>query len=203
SLRIPVVEVAGYEADDLIATLVKEARQEGLAVLVVTGDRDTLQLIDDQAGVRVMMTRRGITDTMIYDEAGVQERYGVPPERYIDIASLRGDPSDNLPGVPGGGERTATTRGGASGTAEEVVAHAEEQRGKLKENLLAHGEDVLCNKQLMRLRGDGPLPVAARDLHMGPWDRAEIHRLFDTLEFHPLRERLVWTPVETGPAAPG
>src|SRR4029450_1354571 len=152
SLRIPVVEVAGYEADDLIATLVKEARQEGLAVLVVTGDRDTLQLIDDQAGVRVMMTRRGITDTMIYDEAGVQERYGVPPERYIDIASLRGDPSDNLPGVPGVGEKTATKLVQAYGTAEEVVAHAEEQRGKLKENLLAHGDDVLRNKQLMRLR---------------------------------------------------
>src|SRR4030095_1864304 len=91
----------------------------------------------------------------------------------------------------------------AYGTAEEVVAHAEEQRGKLKENLLAHGEDVLRNKQLMRLRDDVPLPVAARDLRMGPWDRAEIHRLFDTLEFHPLRERLFATAVETGPVDTG
>jgi DNA polymerase I len=203
ALRIPVVEVAGYEADDLIATLVRLARDEQLPVLVVTGDRDNLQLIDDQAGVRVMMTRRGITDTAIYDEAAVQERYGVPPGRYIDVASLRGDPSDNLPGVPGVGDKTATKLVQAYGTAEEVVAHADEQRGKLKENLLAHGDDVLRNKQLMRLRDDVPLPVGVRDLRMGPWDRAEIHRLFDTLEFHPLRERLFATTVESGPVDAG
>ena len=203
SLRIPVVEVAGYEADDLIATLVKQAREEGLPVMVVTGDRDALQVIDDQADVRVMMTRRGITDTAVYDEAAVQERYGVPPGRYIDVASLRGDPSDNLPGVPGVGDKTATKLVQAYGTAEEVVAHAEEQRGKLKENLLAHGEDVLRNKQLMRLLDDVPLPVGVRDLRMGAWDRAEIHRLFDTLEFHPLRERLFATTVESGPVDAG
>jgi DNA polymerase I len=203
ALRIPVVEVAGYEADDLIATLVKEARQERLPVLVVTGDRDNLQLIDDEAEVRVMMTRRGITDTAVYDEAAVQERYGVPPGRYIDVAALRGDPSDNLPGVPGVGDKTATKLVQAYGTAEEVVAHADEQRGKLKENLLAHGDDVLRNKQLMRLRDDVPLPVGVRDLRMGAWDRAEIHRLFDTLEFHPLRERLFATTVDTGPVDTG
>ncbi len=203
ALRIPVVEVAGYEADDLIATLVSQARAEGLPVLVVTGDRDNLQLIDDQADIRVMMTRRGITDTTVYDEAAVQERYGVPPGRYIDVASLRGDPSDNLPGVPGVGDKTATKLVQAYGIAEEVVAHASEQRGKLKENLLAHGEDVLRNKQLMRLRDDVPLPIGVRDLRMGAWDRAEIHRLFDTLEFHPLRERLFATTVETGPVDAG
>ena len=203
SLRIPVVEVAGYEADDLIATLVKEARDERLPVLVVTGDRDNLQLIDDEAEVQVMMTRRGITDTAVYDEAAVQERYGVPPGRYIDVAALRGDPSDNLPGVPGVGDKTATKLVQTYGTAEEVVAHADEQRGKLKENLLAHGSDVLRNKQLMRLRDDVPLPVGVRDLRMGAWDRAEIHRLFDTLEFHPLRERLFATTVETGPVDAG
>ena len=203
ALRIPVVEVAGYEADDLIATLVSQARAEGLPVLVVTGDRDNLQLIDDQADIRVMMTRRGITDTTVYDEAAVQERYGVPPGRYIDVASLRGDPSDNLPGVPGVGDKTATKLVQAYGIAEEVVAHASEQRGKLKENLLAHGEDVLRNKQLMRLRDDVPLPIGVRDLRMGAWDRAEIHRLFDTLEFHPLRERLFATTVESGPVDAG
>jgi DNA polymerase-1 len=203
ALRIPVVEVAGYEADDLIATLVREARDESLPVLVVTGDRDNLQLIDDAAGVQVMMTRRGITDTAVYDDAAVQERYGVPPGRYIDVAALRGDPSDNLPGVPGVGDKTATKLVQTYGTAEEVVAHAAEQRGKLKENLLAHGDDVLRNKQLMRLRDDVPLPVGVRDLRMGAWDRAEIHRLFDTLEFHPLRERLFATTVETGPVDTG
>jgi DNA polymerase-1 len=203
ALRIPVVEVEGYEADDLIATLVAEAKGEGLPVLVVTGDRDNLQLIDDEAGVRVMMTRRGITDTAIYDEAAVQERYGVPPGRYLDVAALRGDTSDNLPGVPGVGDKTATKLVQTYGSAEEAVAHAGEQRGRLRDNLLAHADDVLRNKALMTLRSDVPLPVGVRDLHMGPWDRTEIHRLFDTLEFHPLRERLFATAAQTGPVDTG
>src|SRR5919109_4805818 len=188
ALRIPVVEVEGYEADDLIATLVGEARADGLPVLIVSGDRDNLQLVDDAADVRVMMTRRGITDTAVYDEAGVEERYGVPPGRYLDLAALRGDTSDNLPGVPGVGDKTAIKLVQTYGSAEEVVAHAAEQRGKLKENLLAHGEDVLRNKRVMALRRDVPLPVGLEDLRMGAWDREVISRLFDTLEFQPIRE---------------
>jgi DNA polymerase I len=203
ALRIPVVEVEGYEADDVIATLVGQAKAEGLPVLIVTGDRDNLQLIDDRADVRVMMTRRGITDTAIYDEAAVQERYGVPPGRYLDVAALRGDASDNLPGVPGVGDKTATKLVQAYGSAEEVVAHAAEQRGKLRDNLLANADGVLRNKQLMILRDDVPLPVGVRDLRMGSWDRTEIHRLFDTLEFHPLRERLFATTAQPGPVDAG
>jgi len=203
ALRIPVVEAEGYEADDLIATLVGEAKAESLPVLIVTGDRDNLQLIDDAADVRVMMTRRGITDTVIYDEAAVQERYGVPPGRYLDVAALRGDASDNLPGVPGVGDKTATKLVQAYGSAEEVVAHAGEQRGKLRENLLAHADDVLRNKGLMTLRSDVPLDVGVRDLRIGPWDRTEVHRLFDTLEFHPLRERLFAATAQAGPVDTG
>jgi DNA polymerase I len=203
ALRIPVVEVEGYEADDLIATLVEEAKAEGLPVLIVSGDRDNLQLVDDAADVRVMMTRRGITDTAVYDEAGVEERYGVPPGRYLDLAALRGDTSDNLPGVPGVGDKTAIKLVQTYSSAEEVVAHAGEQRGKLRENLLAHADDVLRNKRLMTLRRDVPLPVGVGDLRMGPWDRTEIHRLFDTLEFHPLRERLFATTAQAGPVDTG
>jgi DNA polymerase I len=203
ALRIPVVEVEGYEADDLIATLVGQARDEALPVLIVSGDRDNLQLINDETEVRVMMTRRGITDTAVYDEAGCEERYGVPPAQYLDVASLRGDTSDNLPGVPGVGDKTAVKLVRTYGTAEEVVAHAGEQRGKLRDNLLAHADEVLRNKGLMTLRSDVPLPVGVRDLRMGPWDRAEIHRLFDTLEFHPLRERLWATTAQTGPVDTG
>jgi DNA polymerase-1 len=190
ALRIPIVEVAGYEADDVIATLVERATQRGVPALVVTGDRDTLQLVDDHHGVRVMMTSRGITDTRVYDQAAVLERYGVPPARYVDLAALRGDPSDNLPGVPGVGDKTATKLVVAYGSAEEAVAHAQEQRGRLRENLMAHADDVRRNKQLATLRRDVPLPVGVDDLRMGPWDRGEIHRLFDTLEFQGLRERL-------------
>jgi DNA polymerase I len=203
ALRIPVVEVEGYEADDLIATLVEAAKAEGLPVLIVSGDRDNLQLVDDAADVRVMMTRRGITDTAVYDEAGVEERYGVPPGRYLDLAALRGDTSDNLPGVPGVGDKTAIKLVQTYGSAEEVVAHADEQRGKLRENLLAHADDVLRNKRLMTLRRDVPLPLGVRDLRMGPWDRTEIHRLFDTLEFHPLRERLFAATAQAGPVDTG
>jgi DNA polymerase I len=203
ALRIPVVEVEGHEADDLIATLVGQAKAEGLPVLIVTGDRDNLQLIDDRADVRVMMTRRGITDTAIYDEAAAEERYGVPPGRYLDLAALRGDTSDNLPGVPGVGDKTAIKLVQTYGSAEEVVAHAAEQRGKLRDNLLANADAVLRNKQLMTLRDDVPLPVGVRDLRMGSWDRTEIHRLFDTLEFHPLRERLFATTAQTGPVDTG
>ncbi len=190
TLHIPVVEIAGYEADDVIATLVEQAMEREVPVLIVTGDRDTLQLVDDEHDVRVMMTSRGITDTRIYDEAAVLERYGVPPEHYVDIAALRGDPSDNLPGVPGVGDKTATKLVVAYGTAEGVVDHAREQRGKLRDNLLAHADGVRRNKQLAILRRDVPLPVGVDELRIGTWDRGEIQRLFDTLEFQSLRERL-------------
>jgi DNA polymerase-1 len=200
TLHIPIVEVAGYEADDVIATLVREATERGVPVLIVTGDRDTLQLVDDQAGIQVMMTARGITDTKVYDAAAVNERYGVPPERYVDIAALRGDPSDNLPGVPGVGDKTATKLVQTYGTAEGVVEHAEEQRGKLRDNLLAHREDVLRNKQLAILRRDVPLPVDVDQLRIGPWQRMEVQQLFDTLEFQSLRERLFDAIAEPAPS---
>jgi DNA polymerase-1 len=203
ALRIPVVEVAGYEADDVIATLVEQATQRGIPALIVTGDRDTLQLVDDGHGVRVMMTSRGITDTRVYDEAAVLERYGVSPSRYVDLASLRGDPSDNLPGVPGVGDKTATKLVVAYGSAEEAVAHAEEQRGRLRESLRAHADDVRRNKQLATLHRDVPLPVGVDDLRMGAWDRGEIQRLFDTLEFQSLRERLFAAVAQPAPSDVG
>jgi DNA polymerase-1 len=203
TLHIPVVEVPGYEADDVIATLVREATERSVPVLIVTGDRDTLQLVDDQAGVRVMMTARGITDTRVYDAAAVLDRYGVPPERYVDIAALRGDPSDNLPGVPGVGDKTATKLVQTYGSAEGVVEHAAEQRGKLRDNLLAHADDVLRNKQLAILRRDVPLPVDVDELRIGPWQRMEVQRLFDTLEFQSLRERLFEAIAEPVPSDVG
>src|SRR3984957_8053305 len=105
-LAIPVVEAPGFEADDVLATLATEARDRGSDVVVVTGDRDSFQLIEDPH-VRVLYNRRGVSDYSLYDEAGIVERTGVPPSKYVLLASLRGDPSDNLPGVPGVGEKTA------------------------------------------------------------------------------------------------
>ncbi|MGP0030584.1 MAG: 5'-3' exonuclease H3TH domain-containing protein, partial [Acidimicrobiales bacterium] len=106
ALGIPVVEAPGYEADDVLATLATEARDRDCDVVVVTGDRDNFQLIEDPH-VRVLYNRRGVTDYSLYDEAGIVERCGVPPSQYVQLAALRGDPSDNLPGVPGVGEKTA------------------------------------------------------------------------------------------------
>jgi DNA polymerase-1 len=204
ALRIPVIELPGWEADDVIATLTAQAGAQGLPVLIVSGDRDTLQLVDDAAGVKAMIPKRGVTETVTYDEAAVREKYDVAPNRYVDFAALRGDTSDNLPGVPGVGEKTAAKLITAYDTIEGVVEHVDEQRGKLKENLAAHVDDVLRNKALMTLRRDVPVPVEATELRMGEWDRAIIHQLFDTLEFHPLRERLFTAvsseppPAETG-----
>ncbi len=203
TLCIPVVEVPGYEADDVIATLVDQAVEEGVPTLIVTGDRDILQLVDDSRDVRVMMTSRGITDTRTYDEAAVLERYGVPPSRYVDIAALRGDPSDNLPGVPGVGEKTATRLVVEYGSAEEALAHAGEQPARLRDNLLAHADDVLRNKQLATLRRDVALPVGVDDLRMGVWDRGEVQRLFETLEFQSLRERLFSAVAQPAPSDVG
>ncbi|MEA3215786.1 MAG: polymerase, partial [Acidimicrobiia bacterium] len=130
TLHIPILELPGYEADDIIATLATRARDNGREVIVVTGDRDSYQLVEDPL-VRVLYNRRGVSDYALYDEAGISERTGVPPTLYVQYAALRGDTSDNLPGVPGVGEKTAakliTTYGGIDG----IYQNLEKQTPKL------------------------------------------------------------------------
>ena len=137
TLGITVLDLAGYEADDIIATLATQARDAGLDVIVVTGDRDVYQLVEDPH-VKVLYNRRGVSDYVLYDEAGIEDRTGVPPRLYLQYAALRGDPSDNLPGVPGVGEKTAakliTTYGGIDG----IFEHLDEQTPKLRANLAEH-----------------------------------------------------------------
>src|SRR5439155_20674229 len=128
------VKVEGWEADDVIATLVRQARQADIPVMVVSGDRDVYQVVED--GVRVMTTSRGITDTKIYDREGVVERYGVPPELVPDLIGLKGDTSDNIPGVPGIGDKTAAQLLQQLGSLENVLASVDEISGaKRKQNL--------------------------------------------------------------------
>ena len=124
------VRVDGYEADDVIATLTKQAREQGIPVTVLTGDRDAYQLVGD--GVRVMSTGRGVTDTKVYDRAGVIERYGVPPERVTDLIGLKGDTSDNIPGVPGIGDKTAAALLQEYGDLEGVLANVENISSKVQ-----------------------------------------------------------------------
>src|SRR5438067_13043944 len=137
TLRIPIIEAPGYEADDIIATLATEARDQGAEVLIVTGDRDAYQLVEDPL-VKVLYNRRGVSDYALYDEAGIEERTGVPPKLYTQYAALRGDTSDNLPGVPGVGEKTAakliTNYGGVDG----IYEHVDEQTPKLRASLTEH-----------------------------------------------------------------
>ena len=147
------VKVEGYEADDVIASLARQAREEGIPVMVVTGDRDAYQLVGD--GIRVMSTSRGITETKIYDREAVIERYGVPPELVTDLMGLRGDTSDNIPGVPGIGEKTAAQLLQKFGSLEEVLANVDEISGaKRKQNLVEHADDARMSKQLATLQYD-------------------------------------------------
>jgi DNA polymerase-1 len=189
-LHVPIVELAGYEADDLIATLATQARDRGDDVLVVTGDRDSYQLVEDPH-VKVLYNRRGVSDYALYDEAGILERTGVRPVDYVQYAALRGDPSDNLPGVPGVGEKTAakliTTYGGLDG----IFENLEAQTPKLRQNLGEHEQQVRVNATIMQLLRDVPVDVDVDDLVFGTYDLEEVRKLFDFLEFRTLYDRLL------------
>ncbi len=188
SLRIPIVEMDGFEADDLLATLARRAKEHGDEVVVVTGDRDCLQLVGDD--VAVMMTRRGISDIVRYDREGVIERYGVPPERWTDFAALKGETSDNLPGVPGVGDKTAAKLLAEYGDVEGVIAHADELRPKIRDALLEMADQVRLNKELGHLVDDAPVEIEPDALRIEPWDDEEVRSLFSSLEFRTLYERL-------------
>jgi DNA polymerase-1 len=188
SLRIPMVELEGYEADDLLATLTKHAREEGCEVIIVTGDRDILQLARD--GVAVVMTRRGISDVIRYDAPTVLERYGVSPEKWIDFVALKGESSDNLPGVPGVGDKTAAQLINKYGDVEQVIAHADELTPKLREAIKKQADQVRINKELGRLLDDVHLDLDPAKLRLEAWDDEAVRNLFLSLEFRSLHERL-------------
>jgi DNA polymerase I len=188
TLRIPVAELEGYEADDLLATITKHARQEGCEVVIVTGDRDILQLVRD--GVAVIMTRRGISDVIRYDPQTVLERYGVVPEKWTDFVALKGESSDNLPGVPGIGDKTAAQLINKYGDIEQVIAHAAELTPKLREAITKNAEQVRINKELGRLLDDVQLDLDPAKLRLESWDEEAVRSLFTSLEFRSLHERL-------------
>lgn len=189
-LGIPVVDCAGYEADDVIATLATRAADQGREVTVVTGDRDAFQLVQDPL-VRVLYNRRGVSDYVLYDEAGIRERTGVSPSQYAIYAALRGDPSDNLPGVPGVGEKTAARLVNGHSNLEEIFENLGGLSARVQEAVLSHREQVYTNAQLIPLVRDVPIEVAIDDLKMGGWEEAEVRRVFQFLEMRSLWDRLV------------
>ncbi|MBU3688078.1 MAG: DNA polymerase I [Acidimicrobiales bacterium mtb01] len=203
ALGVPVIEIPGFEADDIIATVADRAVDGGFDVMIVTGDRDSYQLVRDPH-VRVLYNRRGVTDYALYDEAGILERTGVTPEQYPTYAALRGDPSDNLPGVPGVGEKTAAKLVSKYLTLDGIFAHASEQTPKLRSALEDHQDLARHNEFLMKLRHDAPVALDLADVHITP-NEAELKRLFEFLEFKTmwgrLRGALAAAGVEAGSSA--
>ena len=192
ALNIPFLKKEGYEADDIIATLVTEAlATEDMEVLILTGDRDSLQLVTDRSTVLYPM--RGVSDLARMTPAAVEEKYGVPPHRYPELAAIVGETSDNLPGVPGVGQgfaaRWLTTYDGLDG----VIDNADKITGKKGEALREHLGDVMRNRRLNALVRDLDLELHPTDLALRPWDRQAVHQLFDGLEFRVLRDRLFET----------
>ncbi|GDX30037.1 DNA polymerase [Actinomycetes bacterium] len=200
TLKIPTIEIEGVEADDVIATLATQGIEKNIDVLVVTGDRDAYQLVKDPH-LKVLYNLRGVSDYARYDEAGIFERTGVTPAQYPEYAALRGDPSDNLPGVPGIGEKTAAKLIATYGTVDSILAHLEELKPKQRENLAAMGDRVRLNHEMSILRRDVDCGVTASELIQGEFDAAAVKDLFESLAFRTLFPRIMDAVGER--AAPG
>ena len=202
------VRVEGYEADDVIASIAEHAlrAESPVPVMILTGDRDAFQLIDGDGVVKVMATTRGITDTKIYDRQAVIDRYGIAPELIPDFYGLKGDTSDNIPGVPGIGDKTASELIQRYGSLEQVFAHIDEIKGaKRKENLIEHAENARISKQLATVQRDVAVDfdIAAESIREP--DRSRVRELFREYELRdPLRrlEEALGDPVLAAPALP-
>ena len=189
SLAIPVVEAEGFEADDVIATLATEAAARQCEVVIVTGDRDSFQLVTDP-WVRVLYNKRGVSDYSLYNEAGILERTGVPPSKYVLLAALRGDPSDNLPGVPGVGEKTAAKLLTTYGDLDGIFDHLADLSPKLRENMTEHEELVRANARVIPLVTDVPLDVDVAHITLGGWDWENARATFAHYEMKTVWDRL-------------
>ena len=197
-LAIPVLAVEGYEADDVIATLTTQAVAEGMSVSICTGDRDAFQLVSPD--VTVLYPRKGVSDLVRYTPEQVMERYTLTPEQYPDFAALRGDPSDNLPSIPGVGEKTAQKWVREFGSLDALVDRVDEVRGKAGDALRENLSSVVLNRQLTELVRDVEgIGAGPHDLEVRQWDRDAVHQLFDQLEFRVLRERLFSTLTAAAP----
>ncbi|MCQ4214298.1 DNA polymerase I [Streptomyces longispororuber] len=208
AMHTPRFAVDGFEADDVIATLATQAEAEGFEVLIVTGDRDSFQLVTEN--VTVLYPTKGVSELTRFTPEKVQEKYGLTPAQYPDFAALRGDPSDNLPGIPGVGEKTAAKWINQFGSFAELVERADEVKGKAGANLREHLEAVKLNRRLTEMVRDVELPKGVGDLERTAYDRTTIAMVLDTLEIRnpSLRERLFAVDpgaeeAEQAPAEPG
>ena len=197
ALRIPVYELAGYEADDVIGTITVDAERRGLDTTIVTGDLDMLQLVTDHT--RLMTTRSGVENTILYDPDRIRERFDLVPGQMIDYKALKGDPTDNIPGVPGVGEKTAAKLIREFGTLEALYERIDEVKpDKLRDKLVEHRESVFMGKDLSTIVRDLPVAFDLEAARLGDYDRETVIRLFREYEFRSLIERL---PAMTGETA--
>lgn len=187
AFNIPLLEKQGYEADDIIGTLVEQIDGD-VNKIIVTGDMDTLQLIDDDTSVFTL--RRGMTDTFLYDEQAVREKYGFGPEHVVDYKGLRGDPSDNIPGVAGIGEKTAKDLVGAYGSIEEVFKHLDEASTRAQSRLVGHKKDALFSRDLATIVRDVPIDFSLQDAVLEDYDASALRGVLQELGFTSLIERL-------------
>jgi DNA polymerase-1 len=189
TLHIPVLGVTNFEADDVLATLSTWGRDAKIPVVVVSGDRDTFQLVEDPY-IKVLYNRRGVSDYALYDEAGIFERCGIESARYPLLAALRGDTSDNLPGVPGVGEKTAAKLFAQYRDFDDLYANLATLTPKLRENLAAFEDRARRNEMVMRLVRDVPLDFTLEQLTLGGWDREEVNGFFDRYEMNSVKTRM-------------
>ncbi|WP_219084702.1 DNA polymerase I [Microbacterium resistens] len=189
AMSIPVLTKEQFEADDILATLATQGAEQGYDVLVVSGDRDTIQLVTDEVTL-LYPSVQGVSQLKRYDPVTVQERYGVRPEQYPDIAALVGETSDNLPGVPKVGEKTAVKWLTQFGSLDELLRRADEIKGVVGGNLRDHIDDVRRNRRLNRLLRDVELPVGPADLAVTPIDAQAVRDIFARLEFRTLLPRV-------------
>ncbi len=199
ALRIPVIDKVNYEADDILATYARQGAEQGFEVFVVSGDRDTLQLVTDR--VTVLYPRKGVSDLAVMTPDAVREKYGVAPANYPDLAALVGETSDNLPGVPGVGPKTAAKWVETYGGLDQILAAAGDIAGKVGESLRENLEQVALNREINHLITDLDLPLSIGDLIRVGGDAATIHALCDALQFRGLRPRLLALAADSSDSA--
>ena len=196
ALGVNALELEGFEADDIIATLATQATTRGFTVGIVSGDRDTFQLVDERT--TVLYPRKGVSDLARMTPEAIVEKYGLNPGQYADFAALRGDPSDNLPGIPGVGEKTAVKWLNAYSDLAGLIDHVDEVGGKVGDALREAVPQVLVNRELTELVRDVPVAVDLDSLQWREWSRTSVAELFDSLQFAALRSRVESLPHGTG-----
>jgi len=188
-MRIPVIEQDGWEGDDILGTLARQASERGVKCLLITGDRDAMQLVTED--VLVVTSKRGMSELVVYGPKEVLERFGVTPAQIPDYLGLKGDTSDNIPGVPGIGEKTAAKLMGEYGSLEEVIAHAGEVRGKIGENLRSHVQDALDSRLVATIRTDVPIACDLESVTWGEWDPAQVLPVMKEYRFTSLVSKMI------------